>query len=115
MIDGLGIGDVGTSVLKDRKLLSEDGLIIVGATIDGETRTLVSGPEIVSRGFVFVKESEALIKETVGLAEQVLGDCLMNNITDLSTIKSKLSGALSTLLYQKTKRSPMILPIIMKV
>lgn len=115
MIDGLGIGDVGNVVLKDRKLLSEDGLIIVGATINGETGTLVARPEVVSRGFVYVKESEPLMKETIRLAEKVLNECLKNNITDLHIIKSKLSGALAAFLNQATGRSPMILPIIMKI
>lgn len=115
MIDGLGIGDVGNVVLKDRKLLSEDGLIIVAATIDEATGTLVAGPDVVSRGFVYVKESEALIAETVMFAQKVLDDCLKDDITDLHAIKNKLNSALSTLLYQKTGRSPMILPIIMKI
>ena len=102
-------------MLKDRKLLSEDGLIIVGATIDGETSTLIAGPDIVSRGFVYVKESGALIDETRKLAEKVLGDCLKGDITDLHPLKIKLSNTLSDFLYKKTKRSPMILPIIMKI
>ncbi|MEA4965543.1 MAG: ribonuclease J [Oscillospiraceae bacterium] len=115
MIDGLGVGDVGNVVIKDRKLLAEDGLIIVGATIEGETHTLIAGPDIVSRGFVYVKESGALIDETRKVAEKVLGDCLKGDITDLHPIKIKLSNALSDFLYKRTKRSPMILPIIMKI
>ena len=115
MVDGLGVGDVGNVVLRDRKLLSEDGLIIVGATIDIETGTLAAGPDVVSRGFVYVKESEVMMKETTQLAEKVLLDCLQNNITDLHTLKSKLSGSLSSALYQKTGRNPMILPILMKI
>lgn len=114
MIDGIGVGDVGNVVLRDRKLLSEDGLIIVGATIDITTCTLVAGPDIVSRGFVYVKESEALIDEARKLAGKVLAECLQGGILDLNTIKQKLIAALSTLLYLKTKRNPMILPIIMK-
>jgi len=115
MIDGLGIGDVGNVVLKDRKLLSEDGLIIVCATIDEATSALVAGPDVVSRGFVYVKESEALINETVILAQKVLDDCMNGNIMDLHIIKLKICGALSALLYEKTGRRPMILPIIMKI
>ena len=114
-LDGLGIGDVGNVVLKDRKLLSEDGLIIVGATIDEATGTLVAGPDVVSRGFVYVKESESLITETVMLAQKVLDDCLNGDIMDLHIIKLKICGALSALLYEKTGRRPMILPIIMKI
>ena len=115
MIDGLGIGDVGNVVLRDRKLLSEDGLIIVGATIDEATSALVTGPEVVSRGFVYVKESEALITETAILAQKVLDDCLKGGIMDLHIIKLKISVTLSALLYEKTGRRPMILPIIMKI
>ena len=115
MVDGLGVGDVGNVVLKDRKLLSEDGLIIIAATINSETCELLAGPDVVSRGFVYVKESEALIKEAAMLSGKVIDDCLRNNNTDVFAIKSKVSSALSTLLYQKTKRSPMILPIIMKI
>jgi len=115
MIDGLGVGDVGNVVLKDRKLLSEDGLIIVGTTIDSETSTLIAGPDIVSRGFVYVKESGVLIEETRKLAEKVLGDFLKGDITDLRPLKTKLNNTLSDFFYKKTKRSPMILPIIMKI
>ena len=115
MIDGLGVGDVGNAVLKDRKLLSEDGLIIIGATIDGQTSAIVAGPEIVSRGFVYVKESGPLILEATKLAEKTIEDCLNGDNTDIRAMKAKLSDALNAFLYQKTRRSPMILPVIMKV
>lgn len=115
MIDGIGVGDVGNVVLKDRKLLAEDGLLIVAATIDSDTGTITAGPDVVTRGFVYVKESEVLINETIRLSVEVMDDCLAKNITDVYTIKSKLSGAISNALYLKTKRRPMILPIIMKV
>jgi ribonuclease J len=114
MIDGLGVGDVGNVVLRDRKHLSEDGLVIVAATIDSETGTLIAGPDIVTRGFVYVKESEDLIRETVKLSKKVLEECIQNDILDAYAIKSKLSGALSAALYQKIRRSPMVLPIVMK-
>lgn len=115
MIDGSGVGDVGNVVLRDRKLLAEDGLLIVAATIDTDTGTIMAGPDVVTRGFVYVKESEALINETARLSVELIDDCLANHITDVYTIKSKLSGAISNALYQKTKRRPMILPVIMKV
>ncbi len=115
MVDGLGIGDVGNVVLRDRKLLSEDGLIIVGATIDEDTCSLVSGPDVVTKGFVYVKESESLINETVELAQRVLDDCLRSGNTDLHTLKQKICGLLSTMLYERTGRRPMVLPILMKI
>jgi ribonuclease J len=115
LIDGLGVGDVGNIVLRDRKHLAEDGLLIVVATIDGENGALMSGPDIVSRGFVYVRDSEALISETRSLATKVLEECALNGVTDWSTIKLKVKDALSKYLYEKTKRNPMILPVIMKV
>ena len=115
LIDGLGVGDVGNVVLRDRKHLSEDGLIIVGATIDEQSNTIVAGPDIVTKGFIYVKESEALIDETGRLSESIIYECLKGNITDVNAIKSKLNGAISALLYQKTQRRPMVLLIIMKI
>jgi ribonuclease J len=90
-------------------------LLIVAATIDSDTGTIIAGPDVVTRGFVYVKESEVLINETARLSVEVMDDCLANKITDVYAIKSKLSGAISNSLYQKTKRRPIILPIIMKV
>lgn len=115
MIDGLGVGDVGNVVLKDRKLLSEDGLIIVGATVDGQTSAILAGPEIVSRGFVYAKDSAPLIHEATKLAEKTIKDWLNGDNTDVRALKAKLSDALSNFLYQKTRRSPMVLPVIMKI
>jgi ribonuclease J len=115
LVDGLGVGDVGSIVLRDRKHLAEDGLIVVVATIDGGTGALVSGPDVVSRGFVYVRESESLMDETRKAAHDVLDECAEAGVTEWGTIKTRVKDALSKLLYDKTKRSPMILPVIMEV
>ena len=115
MVDGLGVGDVGSIVLRDRKHLAQDGLIVVVATIDGDDGTLVAGPDIVSRGFVYVRESEALMEQTRKLAKEVLDECAESGVTEWGTIKTRVKDALSKLLYERTKRSPMILPVIMEV
>lgn len=115
LVDGLGIGDVGSVVLRDRKHLAEDGLIVVVAAIDPATGTLASGPDIVSRGFVYVRESEKLIDDARAMAREVLESCLRENSFDWGTMKTRVRDELSHMLFQKTKRSPMILPIIMDV
>lgn len=115
MVDGLGVGDVGSIVLRDRKHLSDDGIIIIAVSIDRITRDLASGPDIVSRGFVYVKESEELMNEIRELAEDIIRRCLMANIRDLTIIKTRIKDGVSRDLFLKTKRSPMILPIIMIV
>lgn len=115
LVDGLGIGDVGNIVLRDRKHLSEDGLIVIVVTISKETRKVVAGPDIVSRGFVYVRESEDLMEESKELIKNVLFECEQNNITDWATLKSKIRESLRNHLYNKMKRNPMILPIIMEV
>jgi ribonuclease J len=115
LVDGLGVGDVGSIVLRDRKHLAQDGLIVIVATIDGDNGMLVAGPDIVSRGFVYVRESEGLMEETRKLAREVLEECSKDKITDWGTIKMRVKDSLSKLLYDKTKRSPMILPVIMEV
>ena len=114
-MDGYGVGDVGSVVLRDRKRLAEDGVIVVVLTLSGNDGALVSGPDIVSRGFVYVKESEELIDELRDLATRVLYDCESRRVTDWSAIKGAVKGELSSFLYKKTKRSPMILPVIMEV
>ena len=114
-VDGLGVGDVGSIVLRDRKHLAEDGLIIVVAAIDPESGTVVSGPDIVSRGFVYVRESERLIDDARAIAREVLDNCLRDHTCDWTTMKGKVRDELSHMLFQKTKRSPMILPILMDV
>ena len=115
LVDGYGVGDVGSVVLRDRKRLAEDGVIVVVLTLSGNDGALVSGPDIVSRGFVYVKESEELIDELRDLATRVLYDCESRRVTDWSAIKGAVKGELSSFLYKKTKRSPMILPVIMEV
>lgn len=115
LVDGLGIGDVGSIVLRDRKHLAQDGLIVVVAIIDPLTAQIVSGPDIVSRGFVYVREAEPLIDEAKTIARRVLEDCLRRHSYDWSTMKNRVRDELSHMLFQKTKRSPMILPIIMEV
>ena len=114
-VDGSGVGDVGSIVLRDRKHLAEDGIIIIVATIDSVSGELVSGPDIVSRGFVFVKESEELIGQARATALEALERCHSRNIYDWGTIKSRIRDDVSKLMYEKTKRSPMILPIIMEI
>ena len=109
------MGDVGNIVLRDRKHLSQDGLIVVVATVDTDDLTLISGPDIVSRGFVYVRESEDLIEQIRVIARDALEDCLDNNITDWSQLKSKVKDDLSKFLYAKTHRKPMILPVVMNV
>lgn len=115
MVDGYGVGDVGSVVLRDRKHLAEDGVMIIVATIDRETGGVLAGPDIVSRGFVYVRESEELIDEAKQLMKQVMDHCRERNIREWGNIKSAMRDALSDYIYSKTKRSPMILPIIMEV
>ena len=114
-VDGYGVGDVGSVVLRDRKHLGQDGIIVVTASVDYETGQLIAGPEVVSRGFVYVKEAEELIAQARKVAEKSLEGCYYNNITDINAVKGKLRDAVSHFVYEKTKRSPMILPIIMEV
>lgn len=115
LIDGLGIGDVGNIVLRDRKQLSQDGILIVVVTIDKEQNAVVAGPDIVSRGFVYVREAEKLIEEAKGVVKNVLDKCCEKKISDWSTLKSQVRDALGKNLYEKTGRRPMILPIIMEI
>jgi ribonuclease J len=115
LVDGLGVGDVGSIVLRDRKHLAEDGLIVVVACIDTASGELVSGPDIVSRGFVYVRESEKLIEEARNLSREILESCCREHSYDWATMKSRVRDELSHMLFNRTKRSPMILPIIMDV
>ena len=113
-VDGLGVGDVGNIVLRDRQHLSQDGLIIVVLTMD-QTGNVIAGPDIISRGFVYVRESENLMDEVKSLINVELMKCVDNHITDWSTIKSSIRDTLRDYIFQTTKRNPMILPIIMEV
>lgn len=115
LVDGLGVGDVGSIVLRDRKHLAEDGLIVVVASIDSVTGELVSGPDIVTRGFVYVREAEDLIEEIREVARRALEECCRNRRCDWAMMKGRVRDDLSRMLFHKTKRSPMILPIIMDV
>ena len=115
LVDGLGIGDVGTAVLRDRKHLSEDGLLIVVVTVDATTGVVIAGPDIVSRGFVYVKEAEALMEELRTISQMALDRCSVENLRDWNSLKSAIKGDVSDYLFKKTKRSPMVLPIIQEI
>ena len=115
LVDGLGVGDVGNVVLHDRQLLSESGLIIVVMAIDQASGEIASGPDIISRGFVYVKESEELIAELTDVVNDTLDDCFYRNISDRMKIKARIRDSLSDHLWKKMKRNPVILPIIMEV
>ena len=115
LVDGYGVGDVGNIVLRDRRHLAQDGLIVVVATVDMEMNVLISGPDIISRGFVYVRESEELMEEAREIAKNVLTDMLDAGITEWTQLKQNTKDALSKYLYAKTKRKPMILPVIMNV
>ncbi|HPL99870.1 MAG TPA: ribonuclease J [Bacillota bacterium] len=115
LVDGLGVGDVGNIVLRDRKHLSQDGLIVVVVTISKETGQVVAGPDIISRGFVYVRESEDLMEEARGVIKDALAKCEEKQITEWGTIKSEVRESLREFIYERTKRNPMILPIIMEI
>lgn len=113
-VDGLGVGDVGNIVLRDRQHLSEDGIMIVVMTLERHSNVVLAGPDIVSRGFVYVRESEDLMEHARQVVETALDSCLENNITDWGKIKTEVKDALGEYLWKRTKRNPMILPIIME-
>ena len=115
LVDGYGVGDVGSVVLRDRKHLAEDGMIVVVVSMSSEDGSVVSGPDIITRGFVYVKESEGLMEELRQVALEAINSVDARYSTDWSAIKGAVKGDLSNYLYKKTKRSPMILPVIMEV
>lgn len=115
LIDGLGVGDVGNIVLRDRKVLSQDGILVVVVTLSKQDGKILSGPDIISRGFVYVRESEELFEEANRIVTQTLTKCIEENIQDWSTLKNNVRDALGRYLYDMTRRRPMILPIIMEV
>lgn len=115
LVDGLGVGDVGNIVLRDRQHLSENGLIIIVVTLEKYSNQVLSGPDLVSRGFVYVRESENLMEEAKEVVNSALEHCLATNVTDWGKIKTEIKDTLSDYLWKKTKRNPMILPIIMEV
>ena len=115
LVDGLGVGDVGSVVLRDRRHLAQDGLIVVVATVSTEDREILSGPDIVSRGFVYVKESEELMSGLKQKAAETLQYCFDNDVDEWNAIKGKVKDVLTNYIYSITKRKPMILPIIMEL
>lgn len=115
LVDGLGVGDVGNIVLRDRQHLAEDGILIVVLGLDSATDELVSGPDIVSRGFVYVRESDELMEEARGVINEAVEGCLSRGIADWGKLKSSIKDALGEFVWKKTKRRPMILPIIMEI
>lgn len=114
-VDGLGVGDVGNIVLRDRQHLAEDGILIVVVALDCESSYVVSGPDIVSRGFVYVREADELLDEAKLIVSDILDDCINRNISDWGRMKNIMKEALNEYVWKKTKRRPMILPIIMEV
>jgi ribonuclease J len=115
MVDGLGVGDVGNIVLRDRQHLSENGLLVVVVTLEKYTNELLAGPDIVSRGFVYVRESENLLVEAKTVVEDALDKCINRNSSDWGKIKNVIKDSLGEFVWRRTKRSPMILPIIVEV
>ncbi|MGI6737727.1 MAG: hypothetical protein ACOX41_10600 [Anaerovoracaceae bacterium] len=115
MVDGLGVGDVGSVVLRDRRMLSESGLLIVVASISGSTGRVVSGPDIVSRGFVYVRENEDLMDQAQKVARRALSRCERSGVKDWTAMKNAVQDDLRRFLYDRTERNPVILPIFMEV
>ena len=115
LVDGLGVGDVGNIVLRDRQHLAEDGILIVVLTLEKRTNQLLAGPDIVSRGFVYVRESESLMEEARQVLQEALEKCLTNRNADWSRIKLVIRDTMNEFIWKRTKRKPMILPIIMDV
>ena len=113
-VDGSGVGDVGNIVLRDRKVLSQDGILTAVLAIDKEAKEIISGPDIISRGFVYVKDSNDLLNEATALIKNEVEHCLANDIVDWYSIKSKIKSSLGQFLYTKTKRKPMIIPVIVE-
>ncbi|MNI19832.1 Ribonuclease J 2 [compost metagenome] len=115
LIDGLGVGDVGNIVLRDRKLLSQDGILVVVVTLSKQDGTIVSGPDIISRGFVYVRESEGLLEEANRIVSSTLEKLMSENVNEWASLKTNVKDSLGRFLYEQTRRRPMILPIIMEV
>ena len=115
LVDGLGVGDVGNIVLRDRQHLAQDGLIIIVLTMDSSTGEVVAGPDVISRGFVYVRESENLMDDVKSVVRHEISKCEERGIRDWSTIKSTVKENLRDYIFIKTKRNPMIIPIIMEV
>ena len=114
-VDGTGVGDVGSVVLRDRKHLAQDGMVVAVVSLSSEDGSLVSGPDIITRGFVYVKENEEIINDLKLLVSEVVWDYADRRTRDWSAIKSTIKGRVSDYLYKKTRRSPMVLPVIMDI
>jgi ribonuclease J len=114
LIDGIGIGDVGNIVLRDRKLLSQDGIFIVVVTLNRKEKKIASGPEMISRGFVYVRESEQLMEESTQLVRKIVEKYVVKDAFEWNNIKQEIRDTLNSYLFQQTKRRPMIIPIIME-
>ena len=114
-VDGLGVGDVGNIVLRDRRNLANDGMVIVVVAIDKNNFEIVSGPDVITRGFIYVRESEDLIREIKNLSKDKIDECLEKEIIEWQVLKSSVKKSVEQLLYDKTKRRPSVFPIIMEV
>ena len=114
-VDGTGVGDVGSVVLRDRKHLAQDGMVVAVVSLSSEDGSLVSGPDIITRGFVYVKENEEIINDLKLLVSEVVWDYADRRTRDWSAMKSTIKGRISDYLYKKTRRSPMVLPVIMDI
>ena len=114
LIDGIGVGDVGNIVLRDRKLLSQDGIFTVVVTLNRKQKRIAAGPEVVSRGFVYVRESEELLEESTKLVRTIVEKYVNKETFEWTNIKQEIRDTLSSYLFQQTKRRPMIIPIIME-
>lgn len=115
LVDGLGVGDVGNIVLRDRKHLAQDGLIVVVVTLSSDNGNLIAGPDIISRGFVYVRESENLMNDMKNIVRQVMSECEHKHLKDWNSLKGLIKNALNEYIFEKTKRNPMILPVIMEI
>ncbi len=115
LVDGLGVGDVGSIVLRDRKHLAQDGLMVVVTTIDSATGEVIAGPDIVSRGFVYVREAEEMMAEAKRVCQKALEECRYGNVREWGAMKQAIKDQLGQYLFSKTKRNPMILPVIQEV
>ena len=114
-VDGSGVGDVGSVVLRDRKHLAQDGMIVVCVNLSAQDGSILTGPDIITRGFIYVKESEELMEDLRIVAEEAIERCQRKRIRDWNTIKTAIKNDLSGFLYKTTKRNPMILPVIMEI
>ena len=115
LVDGTGVGDVGSVVLRDRKHLAQDGMIVVCVNLSSQDGSVITGPDIITRGFIYVKESEELMDELREVAMEAIDRCARKHIRDWTAIKSAIKNDLSGYLYKHTKRNPMILPVLMEI